>query len=72
MKLGIGLIVWGVATALYWAFRLGIWYVAFFGTGDFLLDACFFTGIWLVVGGVPLFLGIRRIKKQVKRNETVH
>ena len=69
MKLGIGLVVWGVATALYWAFRFGIWYAVFYGTGDFALDVCFFIGIWLVVGGIPMFLGIRRIRKQVKQEK---
>jgi len=44
-------------------------YVINFGTGDFALDAGELTGFWLVVGGTPLFLGIRRITKQVKQKK---
>ncbi len=70
MKLGIGLVVWGVATALLFAFRLGVWYyVSSFGTGNFASEAGFVVGLWLVIGGIPLFLGIRRIRKQVKQEK---
>ena len=62
MKLGIALIIWGSATGLLCAFIAGIMFVTTWK--DIPLVAGFWTGFWLVIGGIPLYLGIRRAKHE--------
>lgn len=67
MKPGIGLVIWSIALAIGIAFRLGMQYIIDYGTGEFAFSSGFFVGLWLVVGGIPLVLGIRRIVKARKQ-----
>ncbi len=69
MKLGIGLVIWGLVTAAVVSFVLGMLFVIDFGTGEFALDAGELTGLWLVFGGIPLFFGIRSIRRRMRHKE---
>lgn len=62
MKLGIALIVWGSITGLLCAFATGIMFITTWK--DIPLVAGFWTGLWLVIGGIPLYFGIRRLKHE--------
>ena len=58
MKLGITLIVWDIVLALVLAFRAGVQYmIDYYGIGEFLWSCLFYLGLWVVLGGVPLFFG---------------
>lgn len=69
MKLGIGLIIWGLVTGVVTSFVLGMLYVINIESGDFVIDAGELTGLWLVIGGIPLFLGIRFIRRRMRHKE---
>ena len=62
MKLGIALITWGSTIGLLCAFAAGIMFVTTWQ--DIPLVTGFWTGLWLVVGGIPLYFGIRRLRRE--------
>ena len=62
MKLGIALIIWGGIIGLLCAFAAGIMFITTWK--DIPLVAGFWTGLWLVIGGLPLYFGIRKTKHE--------
>ena len=62
MKLGIALITWGSITGLLCAFATGIMFITTWK--DISLIVGFWTGLWLVIGGIPLYFGIKRLKHE--------
>jgi len=66
MKLNIALIAWGSITGLFCAFAAGIMFITTWK--DVSLVAGFWTGLWLIIGGIPLYFGIRRVKRESQTN----
>ena len=62
MKLSIVLIIWGSIIGLLCAFAAGIMFITTWK--DISLVVGFWIGSWLVIGGVPLYFGIRRAKHE--------
>ena len=62
MKLGIALITWSSIIGLFCAFAAGIMFVTTWK--DIPLVAGFWIGLWLIVGGIPLYFGIRKAKHE--------
>ena len=62
MKLGIALIIWGGIIGLLCAFAAGIMFITTWK--DIPLVTGFWIGFWIVIGGIPLYFGIRRLKHE--------
>ena len=62
MKLGIALIIWSSVIGLLCAFIAGIMFITTWK--DIPLVAGFWIGLWFVVGGIPLYFGVRKIKHE--------
>ena len=63
MKLGITLIIWALGTTWLCGTAFGITIIAWSDV-DIWVKAGFWTGFWLVIGGLPLYFGIRKAKRE--------
>ena len=63
MKLGITLIVWASIVTILNGVCLGITLFTWYGE-SLLTTASFWLGLWLVIGGLPLYFGIKKVKRE--------
>jgi len=63
MKLGITLIAWASIVTILSSVCLGITLFTWYNESP-LTTTGFWLGLWLVIGGLPLYLGIKKVKHE--------
>ena len=63
MKLGVALIIWSSIIAMLSATCFGITLITWYNE-DLWIKAGWWMGFWLILGGLPLYFGIKKAKHE--------
>jgi len=66
MKLGIILITWASIVTILSSVCLGITLITWYNE-SLLTTLGFWAGLWLAIGGLPLYLGIKKVKRESQK-----
>lgn len=63
MKISVILIFWSAIIAILSAIGFGITLITWYNE-DLWATAGFWIGLWLVIGGIPLYFGIKKVRHE--------